>query len=172
LGAPQSISNGLQGKITAVGTFSDGSTKDITSEIKFSTTGKIFIDQSTGVYTTNGLENATVSANLGNLSNSISITVTEAVLSSISVTSDKSSLAKGVKAKLKAICPRREPFFLRLTNFSLSYNDFPLKGSVFYVTCIVDTLIHKAMIKKRSLNEYRCHRRCRIHRLTPLRTTA
>jgi LruC domain-containing protein len=102
LGAPQSISNGLQGKITAVGTFSDGSTKDITSEIKFSTIGKIFIDQSTGVYTTNGLENATVSANLGNLSNSISITVTEAVLSSISVTSDKSSLAKGVKTKLKA----------------------------------------------------------------------
>jgi LruC domain-containing protein len=102
LGAPQTISNGLQGKITAVGTFSDGSTKDITSEIKFSTTGKIFIDQSTGVYSTNGTENASVTALLGKLSNSLSITVTEAVLSSISVTTDKSSLAKGVKTKLKA----------------------------------------------------------------------
>ena len=102
LGAPQIISNGLQGKITAVGSFTDGSTKDITSEIKFSTTGKIFIDQITGVYSTNGTENAKVTAYLGNLSNSVSITVTEAVLGSISVTTDKSTLAKGVKAKLKA----------------------------------------------------------------------
>jgi LruC domain-containing protein len=136
LGAPQSISNGLQGKITAVGTFSDGTTKDITSEIKFSTTGKIFIDQSTGVYSTNGTEKASVSAHIGSLSNTLSITVTEAILSSISVTSDKSSLAKGVKAKLIATGIFTDNSTVDLTNSSTWITDSNDDG-------INDTLIGK-----------------------------
>ncbi len=102
LGAPQTISNGLKGKITAIGTFSDGSTKDITSEINFSTTGNLHIEQSTGIFSTNGMEDTRVSASIGNLTSILEIKVTKATLQSISVTSDSLTLAKGTKIKLRA----------------------------------------------------------------------
>lgn len=102
LGAPQIISNGLQGKITAIGTFSDGTTKDITSEINFSSTGKLHIEQSTGIFSTNGMEDTLISANIGNLTSTLEIKVTKATLQSISVTSDSFTLAKGTKTKLRA----------------------------------------------------------------------
>jgi LruC domain-containing protein len=143
LGAPQIISNGLQGKITAIGTFSDGTTKDITSEIKFSTSGNLFIEQSTGIFSTNGAEDTSVSATIGNLTSTLEIKVTKATLQSISLTSDHSTIAKGTKTRLKATGILTDKTTQDLTESVTWITDS--KGDGFNDTLIasIDTLVTK-----------------------------
>lgn len=102
LGEPQSISNGLQGSIHAVGTYSDGSTKEITSEVVFQTNGNIYIDQTTGKIVTNGVGVSSITATYGNVSTVTTFHVTEASLSSLSITPASLSIAKGTATGLIA----------------------------------------------------------------------
>lgn len=102
MGEPQSISNGLQGGIRAVGTFSDGSTKDITSEVIFQINGSVYIDQTTGKITTNGVGVSTITATLGDVSTVTTFHVTQATLSTINITPGAGSIAKGTYTDLRA----------------------------------------------------------------------
>ncbi len=102
LGAPQNIPNGLTGKIVATGIFTDNSNRDITKEVNFLTTGKLFINQQTGEIQTAGVEIASIKAVKDNKNATITINVTPAELTSISITPNSISIPKGNTLQLKA----------------------------------------------------------------------
>lgn len=92
-------------QFTAMGTFSDGGTQDITRDVSWTTTnaGVVAIGQSTGVAIGQGPGTAQIAATLGGvLSLPSTVTVTAAVLQSIAVTPASASLAKGATQQLTA----------------------------------------------------------------------
>ena len=102
LGSPQSIANGLNLSLKAIGTYTDGSTKDISSSIKWSVSdSSIFIDTS-GNISTSGTGKKTITASLGSISQTIELNVTTAELVSLTVTPALKSLAKGTTIQLSA----------------------------------------------------------------------
>jgi LruC domain-containing protein len=102
IGAPVSIANGLNGKITAIGTFSDGTTKDITAEAVFTTVGNLFINQITGFFSTLAAERAQITATLAGKSVTTTISVTQAELTSISISPRGEIISKGLTKELTA----------------------------------------------------------------------
>jgi hypothetical protein len=102
MGSPQSIANGLNLSLKAIGTYTDGSTKDISSSINWSVSdSSIFIDSS-GNISTSGSGKKTITASLGSISTSIELNVTSAELVSLTVTPALKSLAKGTTIQLSA----------------------------------------------------------------------
>jgi trimeric autotransporter adhesin len=116
LGAPQKIPNGLTGKIVAMGIFTDNSTSDITKEVSFVSSGKLFIDQTTGQIITAGVENVVIRAIKDNKSTSITINVTPAELTSISITPNSISIPKGSTLQLKAVATYTDNTTSDITN--------------------------------------------------------
>lgn len=90
---------------TATGTYSDGSTADITSGLTWSSsdTTVATINSSGGLATTLAQGSATISAALGNISGTAAITVTGGNLSSIAVTPATTTLAKDTTTRIKAV---------------------------------------------------------------------
>lgn len=98
-----SLSAGLTRQFSAVGTFSDGSTQDLTSQVTWtsSATSKATIT-SQGVATGVAAGTTTVSAALLSKSGSTTLTVTSATLSSITLTPAIASMALGTKVQFTA----------------------------------------------------------------------
>jgi trimeric autotransporter adhesin len=129
LGAPVNIANGLNGKITATGTFSDGTTKDITAEAVFTTVGNLFINQLTGFFTTLQSETAKITATLGGKSVSTTISVTEAELVSISISPKGETISKGLTMELTATGLYTDGSKSDITHL-VSWHVFSLSGSL------------------------------------------
>jgi hypothetical protein len=95
--ATPTIAFGGQQQFTAVGHYSDGLNHDITAMVAWSsdTTATATIDPATGLASAVAAGTATITATLGTIHGSTLLTVSPAVLQSIVVTPNGSSLAKG-----------------------------------------------------------------------------
>ena len=101
--ATTSIALGLHAQLAATGTYSDGSTQDITSQVQWSSSApsKATVS-STGLISTLATGSSTITATLNSLSATASLTVTAAVLQSIAVTAPQTSFALGLSLQLTA----------------------------------------------------------------------
>ena len=100
-----SLAKGLSQNYTAIGTFSDGTTQDITSQVTWSSTANASVSNESGsngkVFGT-AVGTSNITASLGSVSASNNLTITSAVLMSIGVTPAAPSVAKGNKQQLTA----------------------------------------------------------------------
>jgi trimeric autotransporter adhesin len=100
--SPSTVPSGVPAILTAIGTYSDGTSKDITREVTFKNSGSLSIAQDTGLIQTTGIQGEfTITANLGEISTSTKVTITEAQLTSISVDAP-ATIAKGLTTTLSA----------------------------------------------------------------------
>ncbi len=94
---------GVPQQFTATGTFSDGSSQDITSTVTWiSSDGTVATISNSGLANGAAPGSATISASLASLSRSASLVVTSAVLQSITVTPVNPTLAVGTTVQLTA----------------------------------------------------------------------
>lgn len=101
------VPKGLTEEFTATGTYTDGSTKDITSEVTWSSSATAVATVSNAVGeqgTARGVEagTATIRASSGTISGEGVLTVSAAELTGISVTPGTASVAKGVQQQFTA----------------------------------------------------------------------
>jgi uncharacterized protein YjdB len=102
-----SIANGTTVQLTATGTFSDGTTQDLTTQVSW-TSGNETIAQVSNLPDTPGLViglgvgSASITATLSGVSGSTRVTVTAATLTSIEITPPDPSIAKGTFVQLTA----------------------------------------------------------------------
>jgi trimeric autotransporter adhesin len=102
-----SIAKGTALQLTATGDFSDGTTEDLTTQVSW-TSGDNTIAQVSDAAGTNGLVtgvsigNTPITATLGGVHGSTTVTVTAAVLASIQITPPNPSIAKGTTQQLTA----------------------------------------------------------------------
>lgn len=94
---------GLSTQLQALATYSDGNVVDVTSQVNWgsSDTSVLGVDAN-GKVTALGVGNATVTGQLGGVSQNIGLSVTNAVITGISIT-PIDPLAKGTQGQLKAI---------------------------------------------------------------------
>ena len=102
-----SIAQGTSQQLTATGTFSDGTTQDLTAFVTWISSAPSLVtvsnaDGSQGLATGSGVGNATITATQGGLSGITTVTVTPATLTSITITPPNPSIAKGTSAQLTA----------------------------------------------------------------------
>ncbi|MBV9073275.1 MAG: Ig-like domain-containing protein [Acidobacteria bacterium] len=98
-----SLPKGKTQQFTAVGTYSDGSTQDITSSVAWSSSAtSIATITNTGFASAVGLGGTSIQAALGTVNNSTTFTVTAPVLVSIAVGPANSSIAKGTTQQFTA----------------------------------------------------------------------
>jgi trimeric autotransporter adhesin len=102
------IPNGLTQQLAATGTYTDGSTQDLTSQVTWasSATGVAIVSNasgSNGLASTAGLGATTVSAVLGSVSGSTTFNVSAAALASIQVTPDSPGIGNGLTDQFVAI---------------------------------------------------------------------
>lgn len=107
--SPQNLTIALGGsqQFAATGTYTDGSTEDVTSVVTWSTSDATVLVVSNapgtvGLATTSGLGTASVSATSGSISSTTTATVGQAALLSIAVTPANSSLAQGYALQFAA----------------------------------------------------------------------
>ncbi|MGI4979374.1 MAG: beta strand repeat-containing protein, partial [Janthinobacterium lividum] len=103
LPASPSIATGLHTQLTARGTYTDGSTQDVSAQVQWSAqTPTVGTVSSVGVFT--GLHTGTsvVTATLNGVSQSVTVTVTAAVLQGIAVQAPATSFALGFSTQLTA----------------------------------------------------------------------
>ncbi len=90
-------------QLTATGTYSDGSSENITSQVQWSSSSSnVATVSSTGLVTPTATGTSTLSATLSGVTGTTPLTVTAARLQSITVTSAQSSFALGQSLPLKA----------------------------------------------------------------------
>lgn len=101
--ASPNISLGLTQQFTAVGTFSDSSTQDITGVVawKSSATGVASITVS-GLATGVNIGSTNISATFGGVTGSVTLTVNAANLTSLTITPGNPSIAQGTKIQFTA----------------------------------------------------------------------
>jgi urocanate hydratase len=102
-----SIANGTSTSFTATGTYSDGTTQNLTGSVTWSSSNTAVATQSNasgsnGVATSTGQGSTTVTAALGNVSGSTPLTVTAATLVSIGVTPANPTSPKGTTEQFTA----------------------------------------------------------------------
>ena len=97
-----SMANGTNLQLTATGIFSDGSTQDLTASVSWSSSGAIATVSSGGVVTGMGAGSATITATQAGVLGATTVTVTTAVLTSITITPPNFSIAKGTSEQLTA----------------------------------------------------------------------
>ena len=104
--ATSSVAAGLTVAYTATGTFSDGTTQDVTSQASWSSSSTaVATVSSSGVATAVAPGTSTIKASLGSISGNSSLTVTPAptgTLVSISVAPATASIAVGAKQQFTA----------------------------------------------------------------------
>ena len=94
---------GLTQQYTAIGTFSDSTTQDITNVVQWkSSNGSIASITVSGLATGSALGTVTISAAFGGITGSTSLTVNAANVSSISITPANGSIAQGTQQGFKA----------------------------------------------------------------------
>ena len=102
-----SIAKGTTVQLTATGTFTDGSTQDLTTQVSW-TSGDDATAQVSNIPDTEGLVtglavgSTSIAATLGGIEGSTTVTVTAATLTSIAVTSTNSLIANGTTVQLTA----------------------------------------------------------------------
>ncbi len=102
-----SIAQGTSEQLTATGTFSDGTTQDLTAFVTWISSAPSLVtvsnaDGSQGLATGSGVGNATITATQGGLSGTTTVTVTPATLTSITITPPNPSIANGTTVQLTA----------------------------------------------------------------------
>ena len=100
-----SIANGTSVQLTATGTFSDGTTQNLTASVTWLSSAQTIVSNaagSQGLVTGNGEGSATITATLAGVSGMTTATVTAATLTSIIVTPPNPSIAKGTSVQLTA----------------------------------------------------------------------
>ncbi len=95
-----SVADGTDQQFTATGTYSDGSTQNLTSQVTWASSSNAVatvsnVSGSAGLATSTGQGSATVSATLGSITGSVPLTVTAATLVSIAVTPTNGTLPNG-----------------------------------------------------------------------------
>jgi plastocyanin len=105
--ANPSVAKGLTEQFTATGTYSDSSTQDLTTQVTWAsaTTSVATISNSSGsqgLATTVSTGTSKISAAMGGISGSTTLTVTAAALESIAVTPANPSIAKGLTQQFTA----------------------------------------------------------------------
>src|SRR5262245_56161378 len=101
--ANPSISKGLTQQFTATGTFSNGSTQNLTNQVTWaSATTSVATINSTGLATAVATGTSTISGTLNGITGSTVMTVTSAALQSIAVTPANPSIAKGLTQQFTA----------------------------------------------------------------------
>jgi uncharacterized protein YjdB len=97
--ASPTLAKGTTLRLSAAGTYSDGSHQDLTSQVTWSSSDPLLSISSTGTTkgraTGNAVGTATVTALLGTVSTQVTATVTSATLLSIELTPASSTIAKG-----------------------------------------------------------------------------
>jgi uncharacterized protein YjdB len=98
-----SIANDTSLQLTATGTFSDGSTQNLTTSVTWtSSAAAIATVSSSGLVTGTGVGGVTISATQAGVSGTTTVTVTAAVLTSITITPANSAIANGTSKQLIA----------------------------------------------------------------------
>ena len=98
-----SIRKGMTQRFTATGSYSDGSTQNLTSSVVWSSSNtSVATISSTGLATGLGNGNSTIQAASGSVIGSTTLTVTAAVLTSIAVTPVNPSIRKGMTQRFTA----------------------------------------------------------------------
>ena len=97
-----SLAKGLTTQFTATGTYTDGSTADLTAEATWTTSDAAVATINAGLATAQGVGQATIKAALGAVAAETSLTVTESVLVSITLSPIAPSVAKGLTAQFNA----------------------------------------------------------------------
>ena len=101
--ADSSIPLGTNEQLTATGTYSDGSTQNLSFSVTWtSTSTNTATIGSTGLATSHGIGSTTITATSGGISGQANLNITSAVLSSISVTAPSGSLALGTTEQFTA----------------------------------------------------------------------
>jgi trimeric autotransporter adhesin len=96
-----SLALGVPATLTATGSFSDGSTQDITASAQWSSSNGQSASVSLGVVTPLSIGSANITASLNGVNGSVGVNITAAVLDSISI-STINSLALGLTQQLSA----------------------------------------------------------------------
>ncbi len=102
--ASPSVAAGLTQQFTATGTYTDGSTQNLTTQVTWASTNAAAatIGATTGLATTVAVGTTTISATLGARSGSTTLTVLAALLNSIAVTPASPSVAAGLTQQFTA----------------------------------------------------------------------
>ncbi len=99
-----SIANGTSTSLTVTGQYSDGTNQDLTSQVAWqSSDTSIATVDSSGVVSAVAVGSATITATLGTTSVSINLTVSSALLSSISISTQSNNIAAGLKTQATAV---------------------------------------------------------------------
>ena len=102
--AVTTIALGTKSQLQAIATFADGSTQDVSSQVQWSSSDPIIAGvDSLGLVTGSGIGQATVTATLGAISRSATLTVTNAIATALQVIPPTASLPKGAKLQFQAI---------------------------------------------------------------------
>ena len=98
------LPNGLTAALKATGVFTDHSTRDLTSAVAWNSSAPAVasIDEASGLATALSLGTAQITATLGSISGSTTLTVSAATLVSIGVTPANPGLALGLKTQFTA----------------------------------------------------------------------
>ena len=102
-----SISQGTTTQLTATGTFNDGSTRNLTRQVTWSSSDTTVATVASGIATgqargSSGSGTTIITAVLGSMSASVNFTVTNATISSISVTPSGATIPIGAQKSFKA----------------------------------------------------------------------
>ncbi len=102
--AVTTIALGTKSQLQAIATFADGSTQDVSSQVQWSSHDPFIAGvDSLGLVTGSGIGQATVTATLGAISRSATLTVTNAIATALQVIPPTASLPKGTKLQFQAI---------------------------------------------------------------------
>lgn len=102
--AVTTIALGTRSQLQAIATFGDGSTQDVSSQVQWSSNDPFIASvDSLGLVTGSGIGQATVTATLGAISRSATLTVTNAIATALQVIPPTASLPKGTKLQFQAI---------------------------------------------------------------------
>lgn len=100
---PASTPKGLTVQLSASGTYSDGSSRPLTSGVTWATSDNTLATvDSTGLVKGLAVGGVTITASVGSVSGSAPVTVTDAVLQSVAVSPSSASVAAGLAVQLSA----------------------------------------------------------------------
>ncbi|WP_457981839.1 beta strand repeat-containing protein [Aeromonas sp. AE23HZ002T15] len=102
--AVSTIALGTRSQLQAIATFSDGSTQDVSAQALWSSDNPVIASvDSQGQVSGNGIGQASITATLGSVSRSVSLTITNAIATALQVTPPNASLPVGGKLQFQAV---------------------------------------------------------------------
>ncbi|MEG3025627.1 MAG: Ig-like domain-containing protein, partial [Aeromonas sp.] len=102
--AASTIALGTKIQLQALATFQNGSVQDVSDQVLWSSSDTTLADiNSVGMVTSKGIGQATLTATLGSISRSATLTITNAITTSLQITPATSSLPKGTTQQFQAI---------------------------------------------------------------------